>query len=114
MEAAEERLLEASRTQTREQLLPLIERGQEAEILLGSKVLAAWWEDFQARSYELLDEVPLNDTVSRDRIYLTLGIVRKMKRDLKHYVEEGTAAKEGLSQFLELEKKGLLGRIFDV
>ena len=104
----------ASQELIREQLTQSIERGQEAETLLGNKALVEWWEGFQASLIDTADQVPLNDTVARDRIYMTLGILRKLKSDLKRYVEEGVTAKQDLSNFLDLEKKGLIGRLFDV
>ena len=114
MEEQAARLLEASQIQTREQLLPLIERGQEAEKLLCNPVLEEWFKGFQDNLLTLADEVPLKDTLARDRIYMTLGILRKLKADMKHYAEEGITAKDELSKFLEFEKKGLIGRLFNV
>lgn len=61
-----------------------------------------------------MDTVPLNDTVARDRIYTVLALLRKLRQSLEHYVEEGKSAKEELSKFLELEKKGIIGRLLNV
>jgi len=63
---------------------------------------------------ELVDSVPLNDTVARDRVYTTLALLRKLRQSLEHYVEEGKTAKEDLAKFLELEKKGFIGRLLNV
>lgn len=114
MEEQAARLLEASQAQTREQLLQRIQQGQEAEILLGSKVLEAWFKDSQDNLLDIVDEIPLSDTVSRDRVYTLITLFRKLRASLESYVETGKTSKEDLSKYLELEKKGLLGRIFDV
>ena len=114
MAEQEARLLAASQAQAKDSLLHLISQGQEAEALLCNPVLAAWFKDSQDNLLDLVDSVPLNDTVARDRIYTTLALLRKLKGSLEHYVEEGKTSKEELSRYLELEKKGLLGRIFDV
>ena len=106
--------MEASREQTREQLLPLIQQGQEAEALLGNKVLEAWFKDSQDNLLDLVDSVPLNDTVARDRIYTTLALLRKLKLSLQQYVEDGKSSRDELSRFLELEKKGFIGRLLNV
>lgn len=111
MEELAAKLLEASQQQTREQSLPLIERGQAAEALLGNSVLVAWFKDSQDNLLDLVDSVPLNDTVARDRIYTTLALLRKMRQSLEHYVEEGKMARDELAKFLELEKKGFIGRL---
>lgn len=113
MEEQAARLLEASHQATREQTLPLIQRGQAAEALLGNTVLVEWFKDSQDSLLELVDTVPLNDTVARDRIYSMLALLRKLRLSLEHYVEEGKMAKEELHKFLELEKKGFLGRLLD-
>ena len=114
MEEQAAKLLAASQAQVREESLPLIQRGQEAESLLCNPALEEWFKGFQHNLLTLFDEVPLTDTVARDRIILTLGLLRKLKADLKTYVEEGKSAKEELAKFLEFEKKGLIGRLFNV
>jgi hypothetical protein len=77
-------------------------------------VLEAWFKDSQDNLLDLVDTIPLSDTVSRDRVYTMVTLIRKMNSSLKNYVETGKTSKEELSKYLELEKKGLLGRIFDV
>ena len=114
VEEQAERLLEASQVQTREQLLQQIQQGQEAVDLLGNPTLVAWFKDSQDNLLDLVDTIPLSDTVSRDRVYTMITLIRKLKSSLKNFAETGNTSKEELSKFLELEKKGLLGRIFDV
>ena len=103
---------EASREEMREQLLQLIQRGQDSQSLLLSPVLVGWCRDFQARAYELLDEIPLNDTIARDRIVLSISMLRKLMASLHRYEEEGEISKKDLASLLEYKGKGLLGGLF--
>jgi len=112
VEEQAERLLEASQEEVREQLLQSIQRGRGAEALLGNPVLVAWWEDYQVKAFELLDQIPLNDTVARDRLYTTLALLRKLRGTLEQFVTEGKTSSEDLANYLELKKKGLIGRLF--
>jgi hypothetical protein len=75
-------------------------------------VLEGWWKDSQANLLNLVDTVPLNDTVARDRIYTMLTLLRKLKQSLEQFVEDGEMAEKEWLKLLELEKKGILGGIF--
>ena len=114
MEDQEARILEVSQEQIREQSRLLTLRAEGAEALLRNTVLVEWFKESQDNLLNLVDTVPLNDTVARDRIYTTLALLRKLKQSLETYVEEGKNSKEDLSKYLELKEKGLLGRLFNV
>jgi len=114
VEEQAERLWEASQTQMREQSQLQIQQGQEAEALLSSKMLAAWWEDYQRSALELLDELHVSDEAGAKKLILSIQIVRKMKKSFEQYVENGEMAKQELKELLELKEKGLIGRMFNV
>ena len=114
MEEQEARLWEASQAQTEELLRRQIQRGLEAEALRGNKTLAEWWEDYQRSALELLDEIPLADEEAAKKLILSIRIVRKMKKSLDQYVENGEVSKRELGELLELKEKGILGRLLNV
>lgn len=103
---------EVSQEQIREQLLQSIQEGQEAEALLGSKVLAGWFKAYQDNALTLLDSLPVGDFDGERKLILSIRIVRQLKKSLERYKENGEMSEKELSEFLELKKKGLLGRIF--
>jgi hypothetical protein len=71
-----------------------------------------WFKDSEANLLELVDTVPLNDTVARDRIYTILMLLRKLKLSLEQFVEEGKQSEKDWAYLLELNKKGVLGGLF--
>jgi hypothetical protein len=107
-----EKQLEASLEQTRAQLTLQIQQGQDSRLLLTNPVLEAWFKDSEVNLLGLVDTIPLNDTVARDRIYTTLTLLRKLKTSLQQFVEDGEVAEKDWKQLLELNKKGFLGGIF--
>jgi hypothetical protein len=80
-------------------------------LLLDNPALGAWFRESEANLLGLVDTVPLNDTVARDRIYTILMLLRKLKLSLNAFVEEGKQSEEDWANFLELRKKGVLGGI---
>lgn len=81
-------------------------------MLLDNPALGAWFRESEDNLLKLADEVPLNDTVARDRIYTILTLLRKLKLSLETWVEEGTQSQKDFAYLLDMEKKGVLGGIF--
>lgn len=95
-----------------EHLRQQIRQGQDSRSLLSNPVLEGWWKDSQANLLDLVDSVPLNDTVARDRIYTMLTLLRKLRQSLEQFVEDGKLSEKEWAKLLELEKKGFLGGLF--
>ena len=72
-------------------------------------MLEAWFKDSQDKLLELVDTIPLNDTVARDRVYAMLTLLRKLNQSLNQFVEDGELSAKEYRKLLELEKKGFLG-----
>ena len=99
----------ASLEPTQEHLRLQIQRGLDSRALMDNPVLEAWFKDSQDKFLEIVDDIPLNDTVARDRVYTVITLLRKLKQSLKQFVEDGELSQKEYKDLLELNKKGLLG-----
>ena len=108
----EAQILVAQREEATEHLQQSIRRAQAYKQLLDNPEVEGWFRDSQDSLFNILDAIPLNDTVARDRVVLSIALVRKLKTALHQYVEDGEFAENELKKLLELDKKGLLGGLF--
>ena len=86
--------------------------GQEARDLLENRMLRAWKKEGQAKLFDVLDEIPLNDAAARQRAVDLIYLFRKFERTMTEYVATGEFSKKRFDDMVGMKKKGLLGSIF--
>ncbi len=109
MEQAEQ-LLQAQREQAQEQLAHRTQAGRESAALLSNPVLERFFKGIEDRAFKKADELPLSDTVGRDRAYFVIHLSRKFKKALEQYAQAGELAEVQLNELLsDPRKKSFLG-----
>lgn len=88
-----------------EQLQLQTQQAGEAQSLLSNPVLAAWFRDSEHNCFTLLDQLPLSDSASRERLMTMIVLIRKLRTTLEDYVKNGEYAADRLNELLELGAK---------
>jgi len=110
-----EQLSEAQQIQAQEQLLQEIQVAQDSRALVYNLARVKFFSELEAKCFDRADQLPLSDTVGRDRAYFIIHLSRKFNKALQQYVESGELADSQLNELLEDAKKkksflgGLLG-----
>ena len=108
----EELRLEASLAREREELQRQILRAQESQFLLDNPVLVEWWKDMEDQCVSEIEHDGLKDPNLRARCVDLIVLLRKLKKSLEYYVEDGEMSKQRLDELLEVKTKKRIGGLF--
>ena len=101
--------LEASVAREREELQRAILRAQESRSLLDNPVLEEWFRDMEAQCVSEIDVNGLTDPKLREHCVLLIVLLKKLRKSLEYYIEEGEVSKARLDELLEVKTKRLGG-----
>lgn len=105
--------LEAQQAREQEELQRQILRAQDSEHLLSNPTLAAWFQDMEDQCVNEIEDRGLSDPNVRARCVDLIVMLRKLRKSLEYYVEEGKFSRQRLDELLELKsKKSMLGGLF--
>lgn len=75
--------------------------------------MVAWFAVSECNLLEMVDQIPLSDTVARDRVFTFLILLRKLKASLQSFVDLGEQTQKEIESLLEIGgKPGFIGRVF--
>ena len=104
--------LEASLAREREELQRAILRAQESQSLLDSPVLAEWFRDMEDQCVSEIEHDGLKDPDLRARCVDLIVLLRKLRKSLEYYVEDGELSKKRLEELLEVKPNKRMGGLF--
>lgn len=95
-----------------ERLHKALSRGDRAKALLDNDLLKEAFESLEADYSAALFETKPQDQIAREKLYLAVNVVRKVRDHLSIAVANGKVAKAQIDQLsAESERKKLLGII---
>lgn len=97
---------EAQQTQAREELEQQIQLAQECKFLLSRPGLAASLRHLEALCFQSIDRLEFADSIGRDRLCLTIAVVRRIPVLLQTWADEGELSLKRLQQIMELKTEG--------
>ena len=89
-----------------------LSRGDRAQALLNNDILKDAFGALERDYITALFETSAQDQIAREKLYLAVNVVRKVRDHLHHVVSDGKLAKKQIDQLAaESERKKLFGVI---
>jgi hypothetical protein len=88
-----------------------LSRGAQAETLLSNKLLNECFDTLEAEYGKALFLTTPTDTTSREKLYLAVNVLRKVKDQLRLVADDGKITQKQIQLLTDPERKKLFGII---